>query len=487
MKLYYVPFDEIQKHTDISDLVNIYKINALYMIQQARGGHIGSAFSSAEIMVNLYYNILGPKDIFFSSKGHDVAMQYAILQGMGKLPFDTIHTFRQPGGLPGHPDINTTPQLHTNTGSLGMGISKARGMIYANRLNGIDARVFVLCGDGEMEEGQNWEAIRNAVKDGLHELRIIIDYNGYSSDGNCLNNDSDLFNMLYPVGISINNTSDISKYPFQNKDKPAAFIVNTKKGAGVSFMEDCEGDLYPYHSGDLSEEEYKMAFSELWYELAGPIPLNEAVLACILSTDDNHPEFMPSAESPTKAECKVVAVDRNTRPKNMNNLVNDYSHDLVEVGFKNHDVVVLNADLIKDTGCYAFAKYFPDRFIECGISEQDMVSTAGGLALKGRIPIVHSFAQFLSRRANEQIYNNCTEGKQIIYVGTLAGKLPFGPGESHECNEDIALMKTMPNMTILTPTSKDQLKAAMYWAIYENKKATYIRINAWPVIEEMIE
>ena len=148
------------------------------------------------------------------------------------------------------------------------------------------------------------------------------------------------------------------------------------------------------------------------------------------------------------------------------------------------DIVVLDADLVVDNGCYPFSQEYPDRFIECGISEQDMVSTAGGLALMGKIPIVHSFACFLTSRANEQIYNNCTEGKKVIYVGTMAGIIPFGPGESHESHRDIDLMKGMPNLTILEPDF-DGVADALNWAIYQNEKATYIRLREWPIIEGM--
>jgi len=125
-------------------------------VARAGSGHLGSSFSSLDIVSWLYLNELGRgenrADLYFSSKGHDAPGLYAVLVATGVLPFDRIHTLRRLGGLPGHPDI-ATPGVVTNTGPLGMGISKAKGMILANRLQRREGRVFVMTGDGELQEG----------------------------------------------------------------------------------------------------------------------------------------------------------------------------------------------------------------------------------------------------------------------------------------------------------------------------------------------
>ena len=109
-------------------------------------------------------------------------------------------------------------------------------------------------------------------------------------------------------------------------------------------------------------------------------------------------------------------------------LVAAYTECLIEEASTNEKIVALDADLILDTGLIPFEERYPSDFVECGIAEQDMVSQAGGgMALRGLLPIVHSFACFLTARPSEQIYNNCTEGTKIIYVGTLAGLIPAGP------------------------------------------------------------
>ena len=121
-----------------------------------------------------------------------------------------------------------------------------------------------------------------------------------------------------------------------------------------------------------------------------------------------------------------------------------YGDELLQMARTRKDIVVLDADLLSDCGIEAFKEELPDRFIECGIAEQHMVSAAGGMALNGILPVVHSFACFLSTRANEHIYNNATEGRKIIYTATLAGLVPGGPGHSHQSVRDISAIGSVP-------------------------------------------
>ena len=126
-------------------------------------------------------------------------------------------------------------------------------------------------------------------------------------------------------------------------------------------------------------------------------------------------------------------------------MVQAYGEALVELGKKREDIIVLDADLSADCGLRPFENQFPDRFIENGIAEQDMVSMAGGLALQGFLPIVNSFGVFLASRANEQIYANATEGTKIIYACHYSGLIPAGPGKSHQSLRDISLFGALPN------------------------------------------
>src|SRR6187431_3496781 len=164
------------------------RVNTLYMIAGAWSGHIGTSFSSLEIMSWLFLNELrdldkGPAgcDVFFSSKGHDAPALYNVLIGLGLLPEEKVHQLRRLHGLPGHPHVET-PYIQANTGSLGMGISKAKGMALANRVAAVPRKIFVLTGDGELQEGQFWESLGSAVTRGLGEITVVIDHNKIQSD-----------------------------------------------------------------------------------------------------------------------------------------------------------------------------------------------------------------------------------------------------------------------------------------------------------------
>src|SRR5215208_4450087 len=196
LELHYVPETEFRRLLDAKvsavacarAFAALARINTLYMIAGAWSGHIGTSFSSLEIMSWLFLNELrdldkGPAacDLFFSSKGHDAPALYNVLIGLGLLPADKLHQLRRLHGLPGHPHVET-PYIQANTGSLGMGISKAKGMALANRLTGAPRRIFVLTGDGELQEGQLWESLGSAVHLGLGEIVVIVDHNKIQSD-----------------------------------------------------------------------------------------------------------------------------------------------------------------------------------------------------------------------------------------------------------------------------------------------------------------
>jgi transketolase len=456
------------------------RINVLYMIAGAWSGHIGTSFSSIEIMSWLFLNEIrdldkGPDDcdIFFSSKGHDAPALYAVLIGLGLLDEERLHDLRRLHGLPGHPHIQT-PYVQANTGSLGMGISKAKGMVLANRLADVERRVFVLTGDGELQEGQFWESLAPAANHGLHEIVAIVDHNKIQSDTwvRKVSDLGDLEAKLRAFGWHVTRTDghDVTalERTFRSLDAvtsaPKIVVADTVKGRGVSFMEGPamkDGELYGYHSGAPGEKQYTGGLQEL----------------------------LASANA-IFGELGLGAVQTETRtrnprrePRKTDNLISAYEHALLRQGERHKHLVVLDADLIKDCGLVSFAKRFPDRFIECGIAEQDMVSTAAGLARRGTLPIVHSFACFLSARPNEQIYNQCSEGSKVIYVGSLAGLLPGGPGHSHQSVRDISALRGMPNMTLLEPALEAEVQGLLDYAVNHAPDSVYLRLVSvkWPM------
>lgn len=459
---------------------DLCRINTLYMISFAGSGHIGSSFSSLDIVSWLFLNKLKRRegqddffqDVYFSSKGHDVPGLYSVLIGLGLLEFDMLHRLRRLNGLPGHPDISTA-HIVTNTGSLGMGISKAKGMVQANRISGRDSRIFVMIGDGELQEGQLWESLISAANTGMDEITVIVDYNKLQSDS-WIAQTSDLgdieakflsfgWHVLRCDGHDFKSFDDAIEETKSVKNKPHVIIADTVKGKGVSFMthsvSEEDDTLYPYHSGSPDFETYEKALAELVSRVN---------------------EFLLRLKQKSLLLESVPVPKRNPPSSLPQRLISAYSKALVMQAEKRSDIVVLDADLKSDCGLIPFEKRFPERFVECGIAEQDMVSQAGGFALSNFLPVVHSFACFLSTRANEQIYNNATEKKKIIYTGSLAGILPSGPGHSHQSVRDIAALASVPDLILIEPCNEQEVEIAVDFCVNQTSKSSYIRLVSIP-------
>lgn len=472
--LSYIPQAELTRLRELkaspavraSILADACRLNTLYMVKRAGSGHLGTSFSSMDALVWLHFEEMGhEKDVFFSSKGHDAPAHYAALIASGDLPFDRIHSLRQLGGLPGHPDVGT-PGVYTNTGSLGMGISKAKGAVRARRLVGRGGRVFVLMGDGELQEGQVWESLQSAANETMGEIIALIDRNQIQSDTwtrDVLDYDEVArkfeafgWETLAIDGHDMEAIGKALRGRGSPGERPTLVILQTIKGKGVSFMEGIPSGQtwYRYHSGAPSDEEYARALEELRARLGTRLKaLGEA--------------------SP---QLETVAQPPHRNPRRPQNLVAAYTRALVAAAEKDPRVVALDADLILDTGLVPFKDRFPERFFECGIAEQDMVSQAGAMALEGLLPFAHSFTCFLSARPNEQIYNNATERTKIVYVGSLAGLLPAGTGHSHQCVRDVSALGAVPGLVILEPCTEAEAEMAVAWAAFENTASTFLRL-----------
>ena len=455
------------------------RINTLYMIARAGSGHIGSSFSSLDIVAWLHLHELrgldhpetSVRDLFFSSKGHDVPGLYAVLIGLGRLPFESLHTLRRLGGLPGHPDVQT-PGIVTNTGPLGMGISKAKGMVRGQRLAAREGRIFVLTGDGELQEGQFWESLATAAHAKMGEITAIVDHNKIQSD-TWVSSVSDLGDLLAKVGTfgwhavrcdghdlcALSATLESLR---EVRDRPRLIVADTVKGKGVSFMEHTallpDEKFYRFHSGAPDDSAYERGVAEL-----------------IASAN-------AQLDSLGAAPLELEPAPRPTRPelRETQRMVAAYSRALVAHAERDPKIVALDADLVLDTGLIPFSERFPDRFIECGIAEQDMVSQAGGLAIAGWRPVVHSFACFLTTRANEQIYNNATERRKVVYVGSLAGLLPGGPGHSHQSVRDIAALVATPGLEMLEPACESEVAQAVAYCLEQAETSCYLRLVSIP-------
>lgn len=158
-----------------------------------------------------------------------------------------------------------------------------------------------------------------------------------------------------------------------------------------------------------------------------------------------------------------------------------FTDSLILFAKKNKNFAVLDADLSDDLNLKKFSKKYPNRFIQNGIAEQDMVSMAGGIARMGMIPIVNSFASFLTARGNEQIYNNATEETKIIYLNLYAGAIPAGAGKSHQSIRDISLLSNIPNMRIFQPYNSIEVHEILKHCLNNNEKNNCaIRLSIGP-------
>lgn len=489
IELVYAPFAEFDRvralHAPAVDrariFANLCRLNTLYMIKRAGSGHIGSSFSSLDIVSWLYLEEMRAGEenrddasesaLYFSSKGHDAPGLYAVLLGMGYLEFDLIHALRRIRGLPGHPDVQT-PHIPANTGSLGMGISKAKGMALANRLTGRSERIFVMTGDGELQEGQIWESLQPAANLGLGEITVIVDHNKLQSDTFVANVShlGDLerkfasfgWHVVRCDGHDLAALQKVFASLQQHPRQPKVIIADTIKGRGVSFMEHTalkpSEELYRFHSGAPSDEIYLKASQQLMSTINAQLQALSVKAIRVESVGHDSPQ-------PSRTAQRLVAA---------------YSRALVAAGEKNKDIVALDGDLMLDCGLIPFRDRFPDRFFECGIAEQDMVSQASGMALKGLLPVVHSFACFLSSRPNEHFFNNATERTRIVYVGSLAGLVPGGPGHSHQCVRDLSALRGVPDLVLVEPSCEAEVGMAAEYCFHKASSSCYLRLASIP-------
>ena len=248
-------------------------------VYSAKSGHPGGALSCADILTVLYFNQMNVddekpndpnRDRLVLSKGHASPALYSVLARKGYFNKELLQTFRKIGSnLQGHPDMNKVPGVDMTTGSLGQGLSSAVGMAIASKMDSAGCRIYCIVGDGEIEEGQIWEAATIASKNKLDNLCVILDNNNLQIDGNInevggMNNITERFmsfgfNVINVDGHNVDGLIDAFTTAKQTKGKPTIIIAKTIKGKGVSFME----NKAEWHGKAPNEEEYNLAMSEL--------------------------------------------------------------------------------------------------------------------------------------------------------------------------------------------------------------------------------
>jgi transketolase len=269
----------IRDPNQLKEIARQIRLDIVEMLYRAGSGHVGGSFSATDVLVALFFshmhlepgNACYPdRDFFVLSKGHAAPLLYAILARLGYFPREELMTLRQFGSnLQGHPDAKCTPGVEVSTGSLGQGLSVANGLALAQKLNGSRQRVYTLLGDGEIQEGQIWEAAMTAAHYALDNLTAILDRNRLQIDGRTKEVMSVEplaakwaafgWHTVEIDGHAIPEILEALTACGKIKGKPSIIIAHTTKGKGVSIFE----DQVRFHGVTPTTEEYQLAVKEL--------------------------------------------------------------------------------------------------------------------------------------------------------------------------------------------------------------------------------
>ena len=270
---------KITKIEALEKIANRIRMDIITEVYYAKSGHPGGSLSIADIMAVLYFNEMNinekmpeneSRDRLVLSKGHASAALYAALAEKGYFPKEELLTFRHiNSNLQGHPDMTKVKGVDMTTGSLGQGLSAANGMAIAGKMNQKDYRVYCILGDGEIEEGQIWEAAMTSSKYKLDNLCVIVDNNNLQIDGTIEEVMSSYpidekfrsfgFEIIKIDGHDIEEIIKAFEVARNIKEKPTCIIAKTIKGKGISYMENQVG----WHGKAPNEEQYKEAIKEL--------------------------------------------------------------------------------------------------------------------------------------------------------------------------------------------------------------------------------
>ena len=265
--------------SELKEIARKCRVEIVKMVYRAQAGHPGGSLSEIDLISALYVNYLRVKpnepnwddrDRFILSKGHASPGMYAILAEMGFITKEDLESYRVLGGIcQGHVDMKWCPGVDFSAGSLGMGLSFGMGCAIAGRLSGSERNIFVMLGDGEIQEGSIWEAAMAAKHHELGNLKVILDRNRIQNDDFCVKQmrmfdipakwQSFGWDVMEIDGHDMDDVVRGLDFLVNNNDNPAILIANTIKGKGVSFMEDNPA----FHGAAPNDEQFKLAMNEL--------------------------------------------------------------------------------------------------------------------------------------------------------------------------------------------------------------------------------
>ncbi len=465
----------MDKKKALEKIAQRLRIHSFKMTTKAGSGHPTTCSSMAELAACLFfdemrYNIHDPSDWandeFVLSKGHAAPILWAAYAEAGIISQKSLMNLRKiTSPLEGHP----TPRMKWvkgATGSLGQGLSVGVGLAMAMKLGKCPRRVYVLLGDGECAEGAVWEAANQASLAGLDNLCAVLDINRLGqSDPTMHGHDLDAYERKFKafgwdaVKIDGHNISQILsafKKARQSK-KPTAIIAKTIKGKGVSFLEDKNG----WHGKPLRQADLERALDEL-----GSMPDIDAKKYV------NKPNKLkkPKLKNGFRFVKNTYHKDTATRRA--------YGNALVNLGKINESVVSIDGDVKNSTYADSFFAAFPRRSFDVFIAEQNMVGIGIGMAARGYIPFLATFAAFLCR-AHDQIRMAGYSFSNMKLVGSHVGVSIGADGPSQMGLEDLALFRPIPGCAVLYPSDAYSTEGCVE-AMAKYKGLAYLRATRPP-------
>jgi len=440
----------MEKFKELQEKAKLIRKWCLISTTEAESGHPTSCLSAADIATVLFdkyftYDLANPlnlyNDRFVLSKGHASPLLYSLFGMAGAYPLEELKTLRKFGSrFEGHP-VPKFVYTEAATGSLGQGLSVGAGLALLAKRENLPYKTYVLTGDGELAEGQIWEAANFASYHNLDNLIAILDINRLAQSqetmfGHHIEKYTSRFQAFGFEVMAINghDLDEIQKAfdaaTENNTGKPYAIIAKTFKGKGISFLENKDG----WHGKALKKDELQKALAELG------------------NADDNL-RFNLKKPGQTKLPENTHAESsaEMSFEKNKEYATREvFGQVLVKLGEKNKDIYVLDGDVKNSTFTEEFQKKFADRFVECYIAEQNMITVAAGLSRLGKIPFAATFAAFLTRAA-DQIRMARVSETNIKFIGSHVGVSIGEDGPSQMGLEDIALFGSIPGTIILQP------------------------------------
>jgi transketolase len=473
------------------------RVSSLVMTTNAGSGHPTSALSAADIVAALFFYAMrfdpsNPNDPnndrFILSKGHASPVLYAAWKELGILSEQDLMTYRQFGSvLEGHPTRRFS-RTDAATGSLGMGLSNGAGMAISAKMDKRDFHTYVMLGDGECAEGSVWEALEISAYYKLDNLIAILDCNrlgqsdetmyGYHVQRYASKFESFGWKTLIIDGHDMQQIMGALDKAREHKDTPTMIIAKTIKGYGVSFAENKNG----FHGKVFPKDELPGILKNMEEQFSEAAHFDAASYSW-------KPKFPEKPKDAITTTCDQITLKMPVyKFGEMIATRKAYGQAITAVGSVCKAAISLDGDVKNSTFAEIFDDKFPDRFIQCFIAEQNMVSMAVGLNLRGKIPFVSTFGAFFTR-AHDQLRMAAIGNASLRLSGSHCGVSIGQDGPSQMALEDLPEMRDLPDSIVLYPCDAVSTYKLIEQMANYNKGISYIRTTRMdtPVIYDNAE